>query len=515
MAAWFAAATDALEAAVCRSTAFRAWLRGRRWCGEAVGLRAELTIRDEAVLEETSTEFLLFLLVLAREDAGSVLIHLPLSVATSRFAADAFELAVGPDRVYVLEAERRDTYARVILEGLRSGRKVPLRAGDALRFQGERLAAFRALESPAASDSSNLLLHITTTEGGLVVKSYKMLDPHNREPSILERLHRRRFAHALHLVGQISLGHGEERLVVGTATERVAAVDLFTWLVDGWRDALRREPPGAEPFEDATRTLASKLGDATAALHAALADRKPGPFQAEAFTVDDAQAAYRQATRYLTDSLRLLKNVPPAIAAPRSERVSEARALLLDHRREIEDALAYLHAGVGTVKCVTHGDLHLGQVLFSERDAALTFIDFEGEPDRPPALRSLKLPPLRDVATMARSFAYVRHVAERDQMAFTGPGDGPRSQEGSPVPDVHGFVSQLRSWEASTVRAYRDAYMARTDLYPDLDPELAERLIRGWAMEKALYELRYELMHRPANVPIPLEGILAMAEGRA
>ncbi len=512
MSSRFAAAVDALEAAVRRSTSFRTWLRGRRWCGEAVGPHAELAVRDLAILSETSTEALVFLLALAQEAGSSTLLHLPFSVATARLAPEAFELPVGAGQFYLLEAERRESFARFLVDGFRGGPKLRTRAGDTFHFQGEHLGTFRALEPTAAGDSSNLVLRVTTSEASLVFKSYKLLDPHNREPALLERLHRRRFRHAPRLRGEVSLGQGEDRLVLGVATEEIDAVDLFTWLVQGWQAVLSPEGPPPSPFEDQTRVIAASLGEATAALHEALVDRKAGAFQAEPFTPEDAQAAYRLATRNLTDSLRFLAHRDPSDAAIPPERAAATRGLLLDHRRDLEDVLGFLTAGVGTVKSVTHADLHLGQVLRSTRDGTLTFVDFEGEPERPPALRSVKLPPLRDVATMIRSFAYVRHTAWR---GYLGPAAAMSARAEDVPEDKRDAFLRLQAWELAMVRDFRERYLARTSLYPELDRDTAERVIRGWTMEKALYELRYELKHRPANFAIPLDGVLSLAEARA
>lgn len=509
MASAFAPAIEALETAVRRSAAFRAWLRGRRWCGEVVGLRSELAVQDLALLSETGAEALVFLLALSKEEDSSVLLHLPLSLATARFAPDAFELVVGPARFYVLEAERRESYARFLLEGFRGGAGVRTRTGDEFHFQAERLGGLRSFEPPLSGDSSNVLLRIDTSEATLVFKSYKLLDPHNREPSILERLHRRRFPPAPRLLGQVSLGRGEDRLVLGVATEWVDAVDLFTWLVEGGRDALQRSPSGS--FEEAAYALADDLGGAVAALHEALVDRKPGPFQAEPFTHDDAQAAYRLATRNLSDSLRMLARRDPGVSALPPELTAESRTLLLDHRRDIEDALRFLEEGEGTVKCVTHADLHLGQVLRSREDGTLTFIDFEGEPERAPAQRSVKLPPLRDVATMIRSFAYARHTVWRSRSGPDAEGFASISAPKEPSAEPRDVFLRLQSWESTMARRFQDHYLARTSLYPELDRDAADRLVRGWAMEKALYELRYELKHRPAQSPIPLDGVLALA----
>ena len=514
MPSGFEGACRDLEDAIRRSTAFRNWLRSRRWCGESVGARSELATRDHAVLAESGTEALVLFVVLAREGPSPVLIHLPLSVAKARLDSEVFELAGDQERLFVTEAERRESYARFLADGFRRGPKIRTRSGSLLHFTGESLGAFRSLAPSPETDSSNLIVRMVTSEHEVVFKSYKLLDPQNREPAILERLHRRRFPHAPRFLGELSLGQGEERLVLGMATQQVGGEDLFAWLSAGWQEELRRGPASPSDFEGETMDLASTLGEMTAALHDALVDRKPGPFQAEPFTSADAQKAYRAATGNLADSIRLLAHRGSAGGSISSELASQSRGLLLDHRRDIEDVLVFLEAGIGTVKCVTHGDLHLGQVLRSPQDGSLCFVDFEGEPERPPNQRSVKLPPLRDVATMIRSFAYMRHIAWRDYLG--GELNAPMQALPPPVltSEQQEVLGRLQAWEDGVVRRYSERYLARTSLYPELDQAMAQRIIRGWTMEKALYELRYELRHRPANFLIPFEGILSLATPR-
>jgi len=246
-------------------------------------------------------------------------------------------------------------------------------------------------------------------------------------------------------------------------------------------------------------------------LHEALLDRHPGPFQAEAFTAEDGEAATKAALTNLSDSLRRLAALAKGPDDSTSKLAAEARALVFTARDRIERTLAGIEATVGTPKAVTHADLHLGQVLRTDADLFL-FIDFEGEPERPSLERSRKLPPLRDVATMERSFSYVKHYAWREA---TG-GDATaawrllRRQEWSTVEEAE--ARGLQAWEAAAIERYGRAYLRRSNFYESLDPSDAFRAIRGWAMEKALYEFRYELKHRPQNIFIPLEGIMSLAQ---
>src|SRR3989304_3754736 len=109
--------TAAPAAAVRSSAQFRAWLRSRRWCGDAIGMRADLAVKDRAVLEEFGTEVLVLFLAVAREPEVQVVVHLPVSLSTVRTSPDAYELRAGAQRLYVTEAERRGGGA----ESLRGG----------------------------------------------------------------------------------------------------------------------------------------------------------------------------------------------------------------------------------------------------------------------------------------------------------------------------------------------------------------------------------------------------------
>jgi len=184
--------------------------------------------------------------------------------------------------------------------------------------------------------------------------------------------------------------------------------------------------------------------------------------------------------------------------------------LVFENRERIESTLLGLEAVVGTAKAVTHADLHLGQVLRTP-SGDLLFIDFEGEPERAPGQRSVKLPPLRDVATMRRSFAYVRHYAWREATKGDATAALRLLQPEARSRDEEDVAHRLAAWETAAVERFTREYLAHATPYESLGSDDAHRAIRGWAMEKALYEFRYELKHRPANIFIPLEGILSLA----
>ena len=516
MASRFAPAIAAMDDAIRNSTHFREWLRSRRWCGEAVGHRSEIAVKDKAVLVESGTEAVVLFHAVIREPEGQTVLHLPLSISDTRHEPDAFEASSSAGRGFATEAERREAYLRFVADGFDKGAKVATEAGDTLRFHGDPVGGFRAMGPAIAGDSTNLLVRFSAAKAEVVFKSYKFPDVRNREPEILERLHRKQFRNTPRYLGEVALGQGADRLVFALATEFVESTDLFTWMTEGWRAELEIEGgPSSGGFEAASQDAAGILGDATAALHEALFDRHPGPWQAETFRGEDATAARRAAITNLGESLRRLSALTKGPDRKAAEVAAKARAFLFAHRPAIEEVLRGLDANLGTPKSVTHGDLHLGQVLRRTADGSVFFIDFEGEPERAPGQRSLKLPPLRDVATMNRSFSYVKHYAWRaavrgDAMAATRLLE-PERLEGT----ERTLASRLLAWETAAADRFATRYLGRTTLYEGLKPDEARRAIRGWMMEKALYEFRYELKYRPANIFIPLEGIVALAASPA
>jgi len=512
MASRFDVAIEATERALHRSRPMRMWLESLRWCGNAIRRTADVAVKDRVLLAESGTEVIvLFLLSATDPDAGARPIHLPLSIASARFDPSAFELKANGGTSYVMEAERRESYARFMIDAFRRGARIRTESGDLLTFRGDGIDAVRKVTPIPMGDTSNIVLHITTTSGEIVLKSYKLLDPGNREPDIFARLRGRNFPHIARFLGEFLLGAKDDRLVLGMVMEHVDAVDLFTWMRDGWRRALSSTDSSSDGVEEGSRRIASELGEATAALHDALIDGHPGPWQTEVFTEEDFRVAFKAATHSLGAALRRLGQIARDGETRLGESARGSRTELLDLRMPIEETLRHLEANVGGVKSVIHSDLHLAQVLRQNPNGKLLFIDFEGEPARAPGARDRKLPPLRDVGSMVRSFAYVRHYAMRDFVEkASGSVGSPLKGDDLSVPQ-RTALGRLIAWEQEMVERFTGAYLSRTDLYPGLSQTEVGRLVRGWALEKALYELDYELTHRVENFPIPFEGIATLA----
>jgi maltose alpha-D-glucosyltransferase/alpha-amylase len=240
--------------------------------------------------------------------------------------------------------------------------------------------------------------------------------------------------------------------------------------------------------------LVRTLGARTGELHVALARRSgDAAFDPQPAGAADVAAWSTRATEQANRILdRLAQRVAtlPAPVRPDAEQVLTLRA-------GIAARLADCSAAVGKPLIRVHGDYHLGQVLLVKNDFVIT--DFEGEPARPLAERRRKQPALKDVAGMLRSFDYAMHSAVKRVSADR--------------PDLVPAVLPLaQRWQSEAVGAFLEAYRATVSL-AGLVPEgqAAQGLLDFFVMEKALYELEYELDNRPDWVAIPLRGIAATA----
>ena len=181
-----------------------------------------------------------------------------------------------------------------------------------------------------------------------------------------------------------------------------------------------------------------------------------------------------------------------------ADEVVEHAAQVLGRRREITDRFRRLEDLNLALKATRiHGDYHLGQVLRVKDDFVI--LDFEGEPARPLAERRMLQSPLKDVAGMLRSFSYVAQVGYLNFVARH-----PR--------DAAPLEPWSRLWEACVSAAFLGSYresIAGTDLAPAGAEDL-ELLLDAFVLDKALYELSYELNNRPLWIRIPLLGILAL-----
>jgi maltose alpha-D-glucosyltransferase/alpha-amylase len=237
---------------------------------------------------------------------------------------------------------------------------------------------------------------------------------------------------------------------------------------------------------------ARQLGIRTAELHRALASAADRPeFAPEPFSTLYQRSVY-QGMR--GGAGRVLRQLKRQLARLPEEARGDAASLLANHPQLMKIFARLLDHKIEATKIRIHGDFHLGQVLNTGKDFVI--IDFEGEPRLPLSERRLKRSPLRDVAGMLRSFDYAVTTALRQERAD----------------DVQRLTPWARAWITRIHEAYLNAYfetVAGATFLPKTTSD-TQLLLEAFQLEKAIYEIGYELSYRPHWVTTPLRAVNEM-----
>ncbi|MDD5126734.1 MAG: putative maltokinase, partial [Dehalococcoidales bacterium] len=242
------------------------------------------------------------------------------------------------------------------------------------------------------------------------------------------------------------------------------------------------------------------LGKRTAEMHLALSSSTNVPdFAPEPFTYMYQNSRYQAMRAYATRTLATLRremgNLPEDLRAD-AQRVLEQEASIIERFQLIRNKK------IGAARIRIHGDYHLGQVLYTGKDFAI--IDFDGEPARPLSERRLKRSPLLDVAGMIRSFHYASHSALLRQAPLV-------AKPETELPILRQWARYWYLWVSAVfLNAYLDS-IEPVNLLPD-DPEQLKIHLDAFIMDKAIYEIGYEMDNRPDWLGVPLQGILQILE---
>jgi maltokinase len=357
-----------------------------------------------------------------------------------------------------------------------------IRGGATVRA-GEGVLEFRALEGFASLGTELTTARVVTSEQSntsivfddeLILKVFRRLEAGiNPELEMLRFLTERGFENIAQLGGWYAYVGKPLDATLGVLQQYVRGA------LDGWElalDELESEPEGF-------LSRLKRLGQVTGSMHTMLGSEAGDP----TFSAEDPSA----------ESLALLTaTVDEEIGRIFVELPEDVEALdpIRGRGEEVRESLALLsHAGSFGKTIRTHGDLHLGQTLWAPDTSDWVLIDFEGEPARSLAERRRKRSPLRDVAGMLRSFAYAVSAVE--------------ILRGTAAPE--GWESRARD---EFLKGYRET--AEASLLPAGEAAF-QRLLTVFELEKAVYELRYELNNRPEWIHIPVAGILRMLETTA
>jgi maltose alpha-D-glucosyltransferase/alpha-amylase len=343
-----------------------------------------------------------------------------------------------------------------------------------------------------------------------MLKIYRRLQPGPHPEIEMSRflVERAEFANTPPLLATVELALDSEN-----GAEEHALGVLFGFVRnqgDGWTQALNYLTrylddallsTGGEPTDLADPDvfflmLARQLGIRTAEMHRALAEHGGDhpDFVPEPIGPEDITEWRNELAAAAAEMLSQLERHRHSLPAPAQDLAERLLAL----REELFGQICTLIPDeVRAQKTRFHGDFHLGQVIVVQNDFFI--IDFEGEPARPLATRRRKSSPLRDVAGMIRSFDYAAVAAVR-QLAEARPAAEPR------------MMQLAEAWRQRAVDGFRAAYrktMRGCAAYP-ASKKQAREMTAFFILEKAVYEVSYELAARPAWVGIPLKGILGI-----
>jgi len=410
---------------------------------------------------------------------------LPLTTAHGKLAEQVLERAPWaavarieePPDTIVIDALADPAFSEALLESITRRRRFRGEKGDLVTLPAPLLRTLHKEHldlAPALSHAEQSNSSVVFGER-LIMKVYRRLeDGINPDLEVGRFLtERTTFRNIAPVAGSIIYRRGPSAAaVMGMLQQYVPhRGDAWTHVVA----LLERERGGV--FHDEARLL----GRRTAELHLALAsDPDDSAFAPEPTTMLDARSAYQSIRSLASQVMDLFR---------RSALASEPEGVaLLERWKFIQDRVrALLGSPITARRIRVHGDFHLGQVLWTGDDFVL--IDFEGEPARTLHERRTKRWTMKDVAGMLRSFHYAAETAKAD-------------------PD----------WVPEVSDAYLQGYMETAGIggasFMSATADETRLLLDVMLIEKALYELRYELNNRPAWAGIPVRGLLNLARGR-
>ena len=507
------------------------FLQRQRWFGGKARAVSSARFIDWTTLRRGAHPAFVTIVQVEYRDGGRELYVLPLSMISGPDAV-ALEQQHGNAVVARITGARKgvlydglfdDGTCSTLLEAMQQGWVVPMKRGVLRGISADSTeldAESRVPIQRSAPDQSN-----TSVLFGwhLIMKMFRRLEAGpNPDVEIGTFLAARDFTRVPPLAGTLSYAStGDEPAAMvmlqryvpnqgnawdvtieelGRYFERVAALPPR----DGHRDESRQwvassspapPPDVVESIGQYLRT-SEVLGRRTGELHVALAGAPDDPaFREEKYSAADLEATVAAMRAHASAQLQLLHAALPGLDGRRRQLAEGVLSQRDDLLRQF-DALLALRGDVRRIRC--HGDYHLGQVLITEGDVVL--IDFEGEPARPLSQRRAKSSPLRDVAGMLRSFGYA---------ALTGLAAATQTRP----EDVERLAPWADVWEtwvgATFLRAYRDA--TRSASFHPAGAEDFDVLLHAFVLDKAMYELGYELNNRPDWVDIPLIGVMRLA----
>jgi maltokinase len=455
------------------------WLPEQRWFGGKGRTITHVDLIDTAIVQEGDPSLVLVVVAVHYEQGLDEIYHLPLLLAPDGTTVDA---ADPPDPLVVL--------GELMAHG------TPLKGTNSVfNFAGPGLDPLSEHVWTSAQRLGNEQSNTSVVmDGSVIVKFLRRVQPGtNPERELTRLLTNQGFPHIPEHVGEITfdgmLDEDEVTMDLAIAQRYLAdATEGWTLIVRELHELYDSVPPEtteAPAMTGLTESIAAQslaslqdLGDVISGLHVALTK--------EEFEPDSLPA--------LIDGSDLQRWADDLQAAARSLMAAGVDDIKKWSRRLEQRAARLRRVPRPGFKTRIHGDLHLGQVLASERGWMI--IDFEGEPARPLDERRQKQSPLRDVAGMLRSFSYAAAFSLSERAS-------PGSEEWQRL------ASWADTWEDLARGRFLTAYLRRSHEGKFLPPNRGDlkAMLDAFEIDKALYEIGYELRNRPHWIETPLRGL--------
>jgi maltose alpha-D-glucosyltransferase/alpha-amylase len=462
------------------------YIQTQRWFGAKSRTVKDICIEDVMLLPGTETAILLLRVVYTEGPNDTY--TMPIAVLQTDAAEDVrtntpqsiiAPMQMGTGDGVLVDATILPEFRSALLSTIERKENISTRC-DAI-LAGEPSSSFSLLRGAGplssrrgyAEQSNTSLLY----DGKLILKLFRRLQTGENPDAEIGRF-LTEVAHFDHIAP-----FAGELLYTVPKTGEVTTVGLLQGLVanrgDGWEWTLEslKSNANAERYGEAARLLGKRTGE----MHRALATPSDDPgFKAE---LTDAASLDR-------DARRLEAQIAAAVTAIKNrfstlpDDLLGAAATLLSRRKDmlaVAEALRAVPVENAGARTRIHGDYHLGQVLRTENDFVL--LDFEGEPARSLEERRAKQSPLRDVAGMLRSFSYA-------------------GAAGFGTPATPARTAWERAATNAFLKGYHEAFAAQSNA------GARDQMLRAYLLEKALYEIVYEVNNRPEWIAIPLSGIL-------
>lgn len=499
-----------------------AYLKSQRWFGGKAGEILSTELVDVVGMQRAGVEAVVLYVQVEYKSGGADLYAVPViategeaSVGGNAVPALRISGRGGGAGVVFTDALKSEAFLSLLLDAIQRGLVF---RGESGEISTSHTGSLELQETGAAGSLRPRAIKAEQSNSSIAYGERLMLKLIRRlEPGVNPDLEMSGFlsqvAHYPHtpqFFGALEYRDGEGRLMTQGILQAFVANQGDAWqytmeAISSFYNAVAAIPAeraGLPPKESPARVSLDAFLDSvgllarrTAELHVALAsDFGDKDFAPEPFNVDfqrGFERSVQELTKRVFGQLRQAKDRLPEAAKLRAEEI------LSSEQRIAERFHSALSNSIHAMRTRIHGDYHLGQVLYTGTDFVI--IDFEGEPARPLKERRLKRSPLQDVAGMLRSFHYAAY----------GPllaGTGTVKIDASNAQHLNRWALAWAAWVSDRFLA-EYLKLAGEDVF--LPPTRAEiiALLQIHVLEKAVYELGYELNNRPEWVAIPLEGI--------